>query len=101
MLTSTLAFTLDGTLIADVGNAEIDKEDEWEANARRLVAAVNACAGIPTEDLEADVVRRMRESLAGLQLDHCATYCDPRDVEVDTAHTEECDEARAILKEVG
>lgn len=28
--------------------------DEWEANARRIVAAVNACKGIPTEELEAN-----------------------------------------------
>lgn len=29
---------------------------EMEANARRIVSAVNACAGIPTEALEAGVV---------------------------------------------
>ena len=29
-----------------------DTMHEKEANARRIVAAINACAGIPTEDLE-------------------------------------------------
>lgn len=31
--------------------ASLDRE-ELRANARRIVAAVNACAGIPSEDLE-------------------------------------------------
>jgi hypothetical protein len=30
--------------------------DETEANARRIVAAVNACAGIPTEHLEKGII---------------------------------------------
>jgi len=55
------------------------------ANARRIAAAVNACAGIPTEDLEADVVRRMREWMARVL--SVGTYGDLED------------EARAILKE--
>ena len=41
----------DGSLVCEVGNAG-SSQDEWEANARRIVAAVNACAGIPTEALE-------------------------------------------------
>ena len=34
---------------------EVDDKEETEqsqANARRIVACINACAGIPTEDLE-------------------------------------------------
>ena len=34
-------------------------------HARRIIAAVNACSGIPTEALEADVVKRMRKLLVG------------------------------------
>lgn len=30
-----------------------DSHEEIEANARRIVACVNACAGVPTEALEA------------------------------------------------
>lgn len=41
-----------------------DHIDECAANAHRIVAAVNACAGIPTEALEADVVRRMQALLS-------------------------------------
>ena len=40
----------------------------FKANARRIVAAVNATAGIPTEALEADVVRRMRHMIENLKL---------------------------------
>lgn len=38
--------------------------DECTANAHRIVACVNACAGIPTEDLAAGVVERMAEAKA-------------------------------------
>ena len=34
-----------------------------EANARRIVAAINATAGIPTEGLEAGVVRELVKAL--------------------------------------
>jgi hypothetical protein len=37
--------------IKGVGNLEVS-----EANARRIVAAVNACAGIPTEHLEKGII---------------------------------------------
>jgi hypothetical protein len=36
------------------------------ANARRIVAAVNACAGIPTDALEQGVVRELLQALAAL-----------------------------------
>jgi hypothetical protein len=36
---------------------------EAEANARRIVAAVNACAGIPTEALEQGVIAEMLSAL--------------------------------------
>lgn len=32
---------------------------EWEDNIRRALACVNACAGIPTEELEGDFVREL------------------------------------------
>lgn len=37
---------------------------EDEANARRIVACVNACEGIPTEALESGAVRELLEALA-------------------------------------
>ncbi len=40
-------------------------DEEIEANARRIVACVNACAGIPTEDLE----HAARQSLPGARLE--------------------------------
>ncbi len=41
-----------GTLIADCCSGWQSEEGIREENARRIVACVNACAGIPTEDLE-------------------------------------------------
>jgi hypothetical protein len=38
--------------------------DENEANARRIVAAVNACQGLATEALEHGVVAELRQVLA-------------------------------------
>ena len=48
---------------------EIDSGDfsRVEANARRIVAAINATAGISTEDLEAGVVRELREENARMR----------------------------------
>ena len=40
-----------------------DPSPEGEANARRIVAAVNACEGIPTEALEAGVVAELVRTL--------------------------------------
>jgi len=40
--------------------------DQWEENARRIVACVNACAGVPTFMLEMDIngqIQHMRETL--------------------------------------
>lgn len=37
---------------AVIGGFEPDDLDEMKANARRIVACVNACAGISTESLE-------------------------------------------------
>jgi hypothetical protein len=37
-----------------------------EANARRIAAAVNACAGIPALALEQGVIAEMREAIAEL-----------------------------------
>jgi len=39
-------------------------------NAQRIVACVNACDGIPTEALEAGVVREMVEAITEI-VDHC------------------------------
>jgi hypothetical protein len=56
--------------------AEIDGQDvgrfatreQHEANARRLVAAVNACRGLSTEALEQGVVAELLEALQAQQM---------------------------------
>ena len=40
---------------------------EASANARRIVACVNSCAGIPTEALEAGVIGEMQAAFADLE----------------------------------
>src|SRR5262245_3648148 len=47
----------------DEATAKRDPCDE--ANARRIVAAVNACEGVSTEALEQGVVRELAEALDG------------------------------------
>jgi hypothetical protein len=39
-----------------------DDHEQESANARRIVACVNACRGIATGALEADLVRRMLDA---------------------------------------
>lgn len=41
-----------------------EQNERGEANARRVVACVNACAGIPTEALESGEARSVRDELA-------------------------------------
>jgi hypothetical protein len=48
-----------------------------EANARRIVAAVNACEGIGTEALEAGVLREIREALERLAFDASGDQNNP------------------------
>ena len=40
-----------------------------QVDARRIVACVNACAGIPTESLESGRLEEMRDSLFGAYVD--------------------------------
>ncbi len=40
-----------------------ESEKETEANARRIVAAVNACEGLSTESLELGIVTELRDAL--------------------------------------
>ena len=47
------------------------------ADAYRIAAAVNACKGIPTEDLEAGVVADMLEALQSLLDLHIAHHNQP------------------------
>ena len=47
-----------GEWIADVGRAY---DDRARANARRIVAAVNACAGFNTEHLERGIINKLRK----------------------------------------
>ena len=39
---------------------------EYQANARRIVACVNACAGLPTEQLESSPIGGVLNGVAGL-----------------------------------
>jgi hypothetical protein len=48
--------------------AQCDQVPEMEANARRIVAAVNACEGISTESLEKGVVRELLEALGAQEM---------------------------------
>lgn len=82
-----------------------------EETARRIVAAVNACAGIDTETLERLTDQEFRQFLTLLhakearleeatrllermQQAHCVAYCDIHD----KTHTHACQEARAFLE---
>lgn len=53
---STVVYSKSGTTVAHVavrGHGEaLVSDEEVKANARRIVACVNACAGMSTEDLE-------------------------------------------------
>ena len=55
----------DPKLIAVIGNAEdwVGVLDEWRANANRLIACWNACAGISTEALEGASVRALVDAV--------------------------------------
>src|SRR5262249_48837057 len=64
---------------------------ETEANARRIVAAVNACEGLSTEALEQEVVRDLRYALTAL-LDAAADL----DAAIDGV-TDQFDDERARL----
>jgi hypothetical protein len=55
-----------GTYIAEIDDQDVGRftaDEQHEANARRICAAVNACKGLPTEALEQGVVARLLESL--------------------------------------
>jgi hypothetical protein len=46
--------------IAKVNNTQVEGgQNEASANAERIIACVNACAGITTEALQAGVIRRL------------------------------------------
>lgn len=63
-----IAKALPRYLVTGTGTGEHSiSSDEAEANARRIVACVNACAGISTEALEGDPLRNL---LAALLTDH-------------------------------
>lgn len=59
----------DGVMICESSNGlmiEMEFGDEGIANASRIVACVNACAGVPTFMLEMDIngqIQHMRETL--------------------------------------
>lgn len=52
----------DGTYIAEIDGQDVGRfttNEQHEANARRICAAVNACQGIPTEALESGPIREL------------------------------------------
>ena len=65
---AVLYHTGPGTLDAGVGLCWHTYGDTAKANARRIVAAVNACEGISTEALEAGVVADRLEALEELSM---------------------------------
>lgn len=59
----------DGAYVAEIDGQDVGRfatREQHEANARRIVAAVNACQGIPTDALEQGVVAGMRAELKWL-----------------------------------
>jgi hypothetical protein len=56
--TKALIVEPDGSTIMECGNAT--RDSRFEANAARICAAVNACAGIDTDKLTAYAERRAR-----------------------------------------
>ncbi len=77
--------------IAEVRIGFVGKiEDEQQANAFRIIAAVNACAGIPTGNLEAGgvletIIKERDELLAALNkiADECYTPLPSRETLAD------------------
>ena len=55
-----------GWEIADSSGLNQISQDVTEANARRIVACVNACAGLPTEQLESSPLGGVLNGVAGL-----------------------------------
>jgi len=67
--------------LTGVGACNLDEETAYaiqQANAQRIVATWNACEGIPTEALEAGVVREMVEVLKETQTAMNWADCDGR-----------------------
>jgi hypothetical protein len=58
----------DGRRICDVWSlGDVEPGSIAEANARRIVACVNACEGISTESLESGEARAVRDELANIE----------------------------------
>jgi hypothetical protein len=58
-----------GTYIAEIDGQGVGifiSDEQHEANARRICAAVNACQGIPTEALESGPVKELFKLVAQL-----------------------------------
>lgn len=85
-----------GSIILPILGRTCNFPNHSEANARRIVAAVNACAGIPTAELEAGVVRETRAVLEQL------LYCLPlSDADVSRDLAEQRDRGLALLARFG
>jgi hypothetical protein len=65
-LTDSTTNAIAVALCKETAGGSIVEWKEAKANQRRIAAAVNACAGIPTEALENGVVRELRERLDAL-----------------------------------
>jgi hypothetical protein len=100
---------LDGTDFI-LASCNQDYPEEAEANARRIVAAVNACRGIPTEVLEAEDDAPMAVKMSGAQFlkmvfdnDQYRIHCregQDRALEAEKSAIRERDEARAMVREL-
>lgn len=62
-----LIYSSNGRLIADAGRILGRSQSEMQSNARRICAAVNSVAGIPTESLESGVVGEMLAALVSIR----------------------------------
>ena len=67
--------------------AQCDQVPEMEANARRIVAAVNACKGLGTEALERGVVLELREALA-VVIEYAELGAEHLDATADSKNTQ-------------
>lgn len=73
-----------GWIVAFTQNGELST-DRQLANARRMCAAVNACEGISTEELEKGIVRELISALEYLLEEVCKRGGEPFEGASDTA----------------
>jgi hypothetical protein len=72
LLRDARVFVVTGGTSRDIAEVGLDRADEANANARRIVLAVNSVAGIPSAALEAGLLTKALDLLAaGFLTDAC------------------------------